>query len=282
GSITAVAQVCAEELVVDFSRINVISGDTRLSPDEGTTAGSQTMPNCAPAVQQAAAEVRQLLRNKAAETLGVDADSLVLDDGNITAGDKNTTYWELVSDLQLEVEATGTAPLLPISEHKVIGQNVPRIDIPAKMTGEPIFVQEMNPEGLVFGAIARPPTYQATLKEIDLAPAEAMPGVLKVVRNGSFLGVIAERQDQAWAAAEALSRAAQWDVTSDLPGSDGIFEWLQTTESEEKEWKNKVREGGAESAGTLEATFYRPYHMHGSIGSSAAIAQMGDDGTMTV
>jgi len=282
GAITAVAQVCAEELVIDFGRIQVISGDTRLSPDEGTTAGSQTMPNCAPAVQQAAAEVRQVLRGKAAEKLGVDAETLVLDDGNITSGDKNTTYWELVSGLQLEVEATGTAPLLPISEHRVIGQSVPRIDIPAKMTGEPIFVQEMNPEGVVFGAIARPPTYKATLKEIDLGPTEAMPGVLKVVRNGSFLGVIAERQDQAWAAAEALSKAAQWDVTSDLPGSDGIFDWLQTTASEEKEWKNKAREGGATPAGTHEATFYRPYHMHASIGSSSAIAEMGDDGTMTV
>lgn len=282
GAITAVAQVCAEELVIDFSRINVISGDTRLSPDEGTTAGSQTMPNCAPGVQQAAAEVRQILRNKAAEKLGVSADILVLDDGNISAGDKRTTYWELVDGLELEVEATGKAPLLPLSEHRVIGQSIPRIDIPAKMSGEPIFVQEMTPDGVVFGAVTRPPTYKATLKSIELGPIEAMPGVVKVLRNGSFLGVIAERQDQADVAAEAMSKAAEWDVTSDLPGSDGIFEWLQTTTSEEKEWKNTVRADGATPAAKHEATFHRPYHMHGSIGSSAAIAQLGDDGTMTV
>jgi CO/xanthine dehydrogenase Mo-binding subunit len=140
----------------------------------------------------------------------------------------------------------------------------------------------MHREGQVFGAVARPPTYKAKLTSIDLGPIESMPGVLKVVRNGSFLGVIAERQDQAFAAADALSRAAQWDVTSDLPGNAGMAEWLQTTEAEEKEWKNTVRSDGATPAGKHEATYYRPYHMHASLGTSAAIAEMGDDGTMTV
>jgi nicotinate dehydrogenase subunit B len=282
GATTAVGQVCAEELVIDFNRLQVVSGDTQLSPDEGTTAGSQSMPNCAPGVQQAAAEVRQILRNLAAEKLGVGAETLSIADGTISGGGKTVTYWDLVSEVQLEVEATGTAPLLPISEHKIIGQNIPRIDIPAKMTGEPIFVQELNPDGLVFGAVARPPTYKATLAGVELAPIEAMPGVLKVVRNGSFLGVIASRQDQAWAAAGALSTAAKWDITSELPGNEGIFEWLQTAESEVKEWKNTVRSDGATPAASHEATFKRPYHMHGSIGTSAAVAQMGEDGTMTV
>lgn len=282
GSMTAVAQVCAEELVIDFARLNVIAGDTRLSPDEGTTAGSQTMPNCAPAVQQAAAEVRQIMRNLAATRLGASADSLTIADGTVTAGDQSVTYWDLVADLNLEVEATGTAPLLPVSEHRYIGQNVPRIDIPAKMTGTPIFVQEMNPEGVMFGAIARPPTYKATLTSVDLAPVEAMPGVVKVVRNGSFLGVIASRQEQAWAAATALSAAAQWDVVSDLPGHENMPEWLKTTESEATEWLNNVRADATEVAETYSAEYYRPYQMHGSIGTSAAIARLGDDGTMTV
>jgi CO/xanthine dehydrogenase Mo-binding subunit len=109
-----------------------------------------------------------------------------------------------------------------------------------------------------------------------------MPGVLKVVRNGSFMGVIAKRQDQAWAAAAALSAAAKWDVKNVLPGNEGIFDWLQTTESEEKELMNTVRADGVAPAKTIEATYMRPYHMHGSIGTSAAIAQMGADGTMTI
>lgn len=283
GAKTAVGQVCAEELVIDFNRLQIIAGDTDLSPDEGTTAGSQTMPNCAPAVQQAAAEVRQILRSMAAAKLGVAAEDLVLNDGTITAGDKVVTYWDLVAELDLQVEATGTAPLLPLSEHRVIGQNIPRVDIPAKMLGQPAFVQEMHLDGMMYGAIARPPTYKARLTAIDTAAAEAMPGVRKVVRNGSFLAVIAEREEQARAAAAALQAAAQWEVTASMPGHEGIFDWLQTTTSEEKEWKAATpRTDGKAVAGTHEATYFRPYHMHGSIGPSAAIAQQGDDGRITV
>jgi len=283
GSVTAVSQVCAEELVVEFDRVHAIAGDTRLSPDEGTTAGSQTMPNCAPAVQQAAAEVRQILRNLAAERLGQPAESLTLADGTFTgSGGASVTYWDMVDGLDLAVDATGTAPLLPISEHRIIGRPVPRVDIPAKMLGQPIFVQEMYPEGVVYGAVARPPTYKATLVEVDVAPIEAMPGVQQVVRNGSFLGVIAARQEQAWAAAKALSDSARWDVVSDLPGHAGIHDWLLTTTSEEKEIHLTPRSDGATPAGTMEAEYRRPYHMHASIGTSAAIAQLGADGTMTV
>lgn len=282
GSMTAVAQVCAEELVIDFNRLNVIAGDTVISPDEGTTAGSQTMPNCAPAVQQAAAEVRQILRNLAAEKLGVSADGLSIADGVISGGGNSVTYWDLVSDLNLEIEATGTAPLLPVSEHRIIGQNIPRLDIPAKMTGEAIFVQEMQPEGVMFGAVARPPTYKASLVSLDVAAIEAMPGVARVVRNGSFIGIIAERQEQAWAAATAASNAAEWNIESDLPGHENMMDWLQTTASEEKEWLNNARADSTAPAGKHEATYYRPYHMHGSIGTSAAVAQMGSDGVMTV
>ena len=181
------------------------------------------MPNCAPAVQQAAAEVREILRKLARQEARSAEDGLTVEDGTITAADgKTITYWDLVTGKELEVEATGKAPLLPISSTVSSASHIPRIDIPAKMTGEAIFVQDMKIRTApVFGAIVRPPTYKAKLASVDLAPIEAMPGVLKVVRNGSFLGVVAERQDQAWAAAAALSAAAKWDVKSVLPGERG-------------------------------------------------------------
>lgn len=283
GNTTAISQVAADELVIDYDRLTLISGDTVLCPDEGTTAGSQSMSNSATAVQQAAAEVRAILRGLAATKLGQAEDGLTIADGTITAPDgKSVTYWDLVDGLDLAVEATGTAPQLPVDAYRIIGTDVPRRDIPSKLTGTPIFVQEMAMDGMVYGAVARPPTYKATLKDVDLAPIEAMPGVLKVVRNGSYLGVIASRQEQAWAAATALAAAADWDVISDLPGNDGIFDWLQTTESEEKEILLKAREDSTPVAGTHEATYKRPYQMHASIGTSAAVARMGDDGVMTV
>lgn len=283
GSVTAIAQVAAEELMLDFDKLKVISGDTAICPDEGTTAGSQSMPDAAPGVQQAAAEVRQILTQLAAKKLGVAEDQLSFENGTIkTADGKSATYGELVTGKELEVEATGKAPLLPREKHRIIGKSIPRLDIPAKMTGTPIFVQEMHFDGEVFGAVARPPTYLATLASVDTAPIEAMPGVLKVVKNGSFLGVIAKRQDQAWAAATALSAAAKWDITAKMPGNEGVFDWLQTTESEEKELMNTVRSDGVAPARTVEASYMRPYHMHGSIGTSAAIAQANADGTYTI
>lgn len=283
GAVTAAAQCCADELMIDFGRLSVIAGDTRQGPDEGTTAGSNSMPRCAPAVQQASAEVRRILLDKASERLGQAADGLKISDGTVTAPNgESVSYWDLVTGEELNVEATGTAELIPIADHRYIGTAVPRLDIPAKMTGEEIFVQEMNPEGVVFGAVARPPTYEASLKNVDLAAVEAMPGVIKAVRNGSFLGVVAEHQDQAWAAAEALAGQAEWDVKSVLPGHEGIFDWLQSAESEELELVNTAREGGGAPARELERTYLRPYQMHGSIGTSAAIAELGDDGNMII
>ena len=187
----------------------------------------------------------------------------------------------MVDGLNLNVEPTGEAELISMDQHKYIGQSVPRLDLPSKINGQPIFVQEMHPEGVVYGAIARPPTYKSSLISADLGPIEAMAGVIKVVRNGSLLGVIASRQETAWAAASALSKSAQWNVESDLPGHDGIFEWLENAKSEEKELVNEGSQDAPVSR-VLESTFYRPYQMHGSIGPSAAIAEMGADGIMTV
>lgn len=282
GAVTAVKQVAADELGVNWDQLEVISGDTAQSPNEGTTAGSQTMPNCATAVRQAAAEIREILYGLAATKLGQPADSMKVEDGTITAADGQTvTYWELVDGLDLEREATGKANFRPASEYKYIGQSTPRLDIPAKMTGKPIFVQDMKPEGMLFGAIVRPPTYVARLSEVDLSAAESMPGVAAVVRNGSFLGVVAERAEQAQAAAAALDNSAKWEVEKVLPGHDGIHDWLQS-KGEEKEIHNVERTSGGDPETVLEATYHRPYHMHGSIGTSAAVAQLDDAGVMTI
>lgn len=285
GILTAVAQICADELEIDMERLEVISGDTFLVPDEGTTAGSQSMPRCAPAVQQASAEVREILVGLASEKLGQPPKSMTIADGTITAANGSTaTYWELVTGSEFEREATGTATLKPIENHRYIGQSIPRLDIPAKMTGEAIFVQEYRVEGMLHGKVTRPPTYKATLASVDTGPIEAMPGVVAVVRDGSFLGVVAEREEQALAASLALGNAAVWDVENDaLPGSDNMRDWLvDHPNAEVTDIHNEPRSGGGEPAQVIEAEYYRPYHMHGSIGTSAAVATLADDGVMTV
>jgi nicotinate dehydrogenase subunit B len=282
GAVTAIKQVAADELGVSWDQLDVISGDTAQTPDEGTTAGSQSMPNGAVAVRQAAAEIREILYGLAAAKLGQPAESMKVEDGTITAADgSSVTYWELVEGLDLEREATGKATFRPASDYKYIGQSITRLDIPAKMTGKPIFVQDMRPEGTLFGAVARPPTYVAKLAEVDLPAAESMPGVVAVIRNGSFLGVVAERWEQAQAAATALNNSAKWDVKGGLPGHDGIHDWLQSR-GEEKELHKIERTAGGEPETVTEATYHRPYQMHGSIGTSTAIAQLDDAGVMTI
>jgi xanthine dehydrogenase molybdopterin-binding subunit B len=140
----------------------------------------------------------------------------------------------------------------------------------------------MKPEGTVFGAVVRPPAYVAKLVDVDTKQVETAANIIKVIRNGSFVGVVAKRQDQALSAATALAAAAQWDVPRALPGTEGIFEWLTRTPSDTKVFLNKVRATGGEPVRLVEATYYRPYHMHGSIGTSTALARLGEDGVMTI
>ena len=114
GILTAVTQICADELDVDLKRIRIVSGDTALVPNEGTTAGSQSMPSCAPAVQQASAEVRRILLDLAAAKLGTPAEGLTVEDGVVSGpGGAKAAYWELVTGKELEREATGAVPLKP-------------------------------------------------------------------------------------------------------------------------------------------------------------------------
>jgi CO/xanthine dehydrogenase Mo-binding subunit len=288
GILTAVAQVCADELDVDFVKIKLISGDTALVPDEGVTAGSFSMPYCATAVQAASAEVRAILLGLAENKLNQPAAQLKVQNGLIRANNgTQISYWDLVVGESLNREATGLVKPKPISEHRYIGRSVPRPDIQSKVLGEPIFVQDLRPKGMLFGQVVRPPNHSARLQSLNLSRVEKMPGVVKVVRNGSFLGVIAKREAQAQAAAQVLQSLCEWQVPQNLPGTQEMPAWLQQTKPDVIIPTKKQARANSASANTpvarvVEAQYYRPYHMHGSIGTSAAMATLGTDGVLTV
>ncbi len=287
GILVAVSQVCADELEVAIERIQVISGDTTLVPNEGVTAGSFSMPNCATAVRFAAAEVRAILLELAAAKLNTPVANLSVQDGAISAGAQKTSYWELITNQTLNREATGLAKPKPASQHRYIGKSIQRPDLTAKMLGQASFVQELRPKGLLFAHVVRPPTYLAKLTSVQLEVAEKMPGVVKVVRNGSFLGVIARREEQALAAAKALGRSALWQVEKALPGTEGIFDWLRATKPTRviatKDQPRAAVDGKLQApARTLKATYQRPYQMHAAIGTSAAVATLGADGVLVI
>jgi nicotinate dehydrogenase subunit B len=205
GFRTAFQQIAAEELDVAFESLKVTTADTRLTANEGYTAGSNSMKDSGTAIQNAAAQARELLIAEAATRLGLPVENLRTADGAVIAPDgKRLSYGELVRDDMLHVQAQPKSKLKDPATFKVIGRPVPRVDIPAKVTGGAAYVQDMRLPGMVHARVVRPPSYGAQLTECDTAAVEKLPGVVKVVRDGNFLGVVAEKEFQSIKAMNAL------------------------------------------------------------------------------
>ena len=278
GITTALAQIASDELDVAYERIEMIWADTARTPNEGMTAGSQSVENSGTALRYACAEARQILLGLAATKLGTTADRLTVSDGTITSGAAKVTYAELARDANFKREATAQVKPKPSSQYRLIGKSVPRRDIPSKVTGGQSYVQDMRLPAMVFGRVVRPPSPRARLASFDEAAIRAMPGVAAVVRDGSFLGVAAEREEQAIKAAQALRASAKWTESPDLPpAAPGLYDHLQQMRSQDSVVNQKVPTSPAGGkVTTFEATFTRPYQAHASMGPSCAVAQVKD------
>ena len=214
GFKTAFQQIAAEELDVPFASLKVITADTSRTANEGYTAGSHSMQDSGTAIQNAAAQVRALLIAEAARRLDLPAENLHTENGAVIAPDgRRLGYGELVAGDMLHVQAQPTSKLKDPATFKVMGQPVPRVDIPAKVTGGAAYVQDMRLPGMVHARVVRPPSYGAQLTECDTSAVEKLPGVVKVVRDGNFLAVVAKKEFQAIKAMAALSAAAKWKET---------------------------------------------------------------------
>jgi nicotinate dehydrogenase subunit B len=186
GVKTAFIQVAAEQLVVEPEAIHLVTVDTALTPDEGYTAGSHSMQDSGTAIMNAAAQVRVILITAAATRLQLPAERLKAQGGAIITDDgKRLGYGELVANQILHVRAEPHSNLLEPEHYRVVGKPVPRIDIPAKVTGKVAYVQDLRLPDMVHARVIWPPSYGAKLRDIDMGAAEKMPGVLKIVRDGS-------------------------------------------------------------------------------------------------
>ena len=281
GILTALAQIAAEELDLPLARIKMISGDTGQTPNEGQTAGSQSVENSGTALRMAGAEVRAILLDLAAKKLGVAGDQLAVTDGVIAAPDgRKVSYGELAASADLNREASAKAAPKPPASHKIVGKSIPRFDIPKKVTGGAAYVQDIRLPGMVHGRVVRPPRYGSKLDSVDEAAVKAMPGVIAVVRDGSFLGVVAEREEQAIKAREALIKSAKWTAGPELPDPARIFDVIKSLPS--KDATIGVKQGSVPAnARIVEATYTKPYMSHASIGPSCSVAEF-KDGKMTV
>ncbi len=281
GFKTAFQQIAAEELDVPFASLKVVTADTARTANEGYTAGSHSMQDSGTAMQNAAAQARVLLVGEAAKRFNLPAEGLRTENGAVIAPDgRRLDYGELVGTGMLHVQAQPKSQLKDPASFKVMGKSIPRVDIPAKVTGGAAFVQDMRLPGMVHARVVRPPSYGAQLIECEISAVEKMPGVIKVIRDGNFLAVVAGKEFQSIKAMHALAGGAKWQEGAHLPEQGDIASLIKTLPSQDtvifrRNDPSKVGEK------TLEATYTRPYQSHGSIGPSCAVAQL-VDGKMTV
>src|SRR5262249_31982338 len=282
GVLTALAQIAAEELDLPLSRVEMISGDTGHTPDEGHTSGSVSIASSGTALRMAAAAVRSLLRDLAANRLGTSPADLTVASGVIAAPDgRKVGYGELVAALDLKREATAKVRPKVASNYKLVGQSVQRLDIPAKGTGRPPHVDDIRSPGMLPGRAVRPPRYGAKLESFDAAATRAMPGIVAIVRDGSFLGVIAEREEQAIKARAALSDGAKWSGDTELPDLERGYDHLLSLRSVDTVASEKRASPTPSGARVVEATYRKPYLAHASMGPSCALAEF-RDGRFTI
>ena len=281
GILTALAQIAAEELDVSLGRILLLPATTPSSPNEGVTSGSLSVQDSGTALRYACAEARAIYLAEAAAELGADIDSLKVDDGTISAPNgRRTSYWALADDALLDREATGSVAPKPPGAYRIVGQSTPRVDLPDKIFGVPRFIQDLVLPAMLYGQVVRPASRAARLVSVDEAAAKAIPGVVGVVRDGSFLGVLAEREEVALKAAEALAAGARWAERDTLPDAGDLAAWLRAAPRDSKVLDERVAD--VEPARTFSATYTRPFSAHASIGPSCALAQWTGSKAVTV
>ena len=287
GIATAQAQLVAEELAVPFSRVKLIYCDTSMTPDQGVTSGSQSHPanfnqsNLA----QAGATARQALLQLASKQLGVSVDELLARDGIIRVKSdpsRNVSYGQLIGGKKFELKLDVNAKRKPPSEWTVLGQPVPRPDLPALVTGEFEFVHNVRVAGMLHGVVVRPPAVGSTLIDVDENSVQGMPGLVKVVVKKNFVGVVAEKRWQAIQAASKLK--VNWTPGAGLPSHADFYDYMRTQKPTRDTLlvnSKDVDQKLSEAATVVKATYRHPYQMHGSMGSSCAVADVkGDKATI--
>ena len=277
GILTTLAQIVAEELDVALHRVRMVRAVTGTSPDEGVTSGSLSTQDSGTALRYACAEARALLLQAAGAKLGCPVESLRVEDGVILGPDgARATYWDFADAGLLDRDATAGIAPKDRAARTIAGRPAARIDLPDKVMGVPRYVHDLVLPGMLHGRVLRPPSPAATLAALDDARTKAMPGVVAVVRDGSFVGVVAEREEIALAARERLRRDARWDERATLPDAGDLAAWLTSAPRETARVAERAMDAVPKAHKTIRMRYTRPYVAHASIGPSCAIARWDD------
>jgi nicotinate dehydrogenase subunit B len=278
GIVTALAQIAADELDVEFTRVRMVRTSTAGSPNEGVTSGSLSVQHSGRAIRFACAEIRKLFLEAAAERLGVAPDVLTIHDGTIAGpGNISTSYWELADDISLDRDATAAASPKSEAQRTLAGHSVQRLDIPDKIFGRPRFIHDLALPGLLHGRVLRPDLAHATLVELNEEHARKVEGLIAIVRDGNFAGVVCETEAGAEAALTALRKGATWSSGEPLPDEDDFAGWSKSQPAETAVIASKKAASSPAIARTVKQQYTRPYIAHGSIAPSCAMAQWDDE-----
>jgi nicotinate dehydrogenase subunit B len=284
GVRTALAQIVAEELDVPFSSVKIVQGDTALTPDQGPTFGSLSIQIGGVQIRNAAAVAKSALLDLAVTRLGVPVPELTVVDGVISGGGKQVSYGELIADktFSLTVDHQKPPATKDAKTFKIVGTSVPRLDIPDKVTGKFTYMHDFRVSGMLHGRVVRPPAIGAQLQSVDEASIQDIPGVVKIVRQGNFLGVVAENE---WAAIKASQQLkATWSAWEGLPEQAKLFDHVRAAKIAKDDVTanvgNTAEAIGKAGVKKISATYDFAIHTHGSIGPSCAIAEF-KDGKLT-
>lgn len=284
GARAQIAMAAAEELRMPLERVNVLLADTANVPNDGMTAGSGTTPRTIPSVRQAAAAVRQMLVDHAANSWGVDAGTIDVHDGMATnsAAGHTLTYADLARDEEF-IEAASVEPsrdveLTPVGDWRVMGKPQSSPLEREKVTGRHQFPSDMSRPGMLYGAMLRSPSYRGKLTSVDLAEVESMPGVV-VVQDQDFVGVVAPTFFAARRAVETLAKSAQWETTP-IVASDDLHKHLRENASP-SDLANPHGDEVAAAAKSHRASYQIAYAQHAPLEPRVALAEW-SDGKLTV
>ncbi|MGL4635388.1 MAG: molybdopterin cofactor-binding domain-containing protein [Beijerinckiaceae bacterium] len=276
GILTALAQIAADELDVALHSIQLVPADTAMSPNEEVTSGSLSVQDSGMAIRQVAAQVRCLMLDAAAVKLGQPRETLHVVDG-IVHGSQNhcVSYRELAPDIALDDKVTTPFATKAVTERHVAGQPVGRIDIPGRVLGTRPYIQDRTWPAMRHGRVLRSQP-GAKLEELDeSAFHKACPNAL-LVRNGSFLGVVADNEHEAEKAVSKLAALASWTGGSALPDQTTLPHWLQA-QAHETSIVEQRGDASQSHGRSISRSYAKPFIAHASIGPSTALARWQGD-----
>jgi nicotinate dehydrogenase subunit B len=279
GVATALRQIVADELTVPLDKIALIQGDTLLTPDQGVTSGSFSIEKGGMQIRQACATARAALVREAAKSWKIPESELTTADGTVRAntGSRSVSFGKLVGGKHFSLRVDPKAPLLDPSRYRFVGRPVPRVDIPGKVTGEFTYMQDFRLPGMLHARVVRPASIGARLLGVDESSVKAIPDLVKVVRDGNFLAVVARSEWGAIKGAQQLK--ATWSEWAELPDESRLWEHVRATKVVKDDVTSNVGHTGRvlpQAARHLSATYDFAIHTHGSIGPSCSVAEFRD------